>query len=89
MTWLYNEVPFTRELAQEKIDEGYIGFVYEITDSLNGKKYIGPKRGQQKGVEVVSDLARGSRVTPYYYCGWTALRFYFCYFFSFNSHEEI
>jgi len=43
MTWLYNELPFTRELAQEKIDEGYIGFVYEITDSSNGKKYIGKK----------------------------------------------
>lgn len=43
MSWLYNELPFTRELAQEKIDEGYIGFVYEITDSLNGKKYIGKK----------------------------------------------
>ena len=43
MTWLYNELPFTRELAQDKIDEGYIGFVYEITDSTNGKKYIGKK----------------------------------------------
>jgi len=43
MTWLCNDIEFSKELAQEKIDEGYIGFVYEITDSLNGKKYIGKK----------------------------------------------
>lgn len=40
--WQYQEKDFTPELAQEKIDEGYIGFVYEITDSDN-KKYCGKK----------------------------------------------
>lgn len=41
--WYYNEHVFTRESADEKISEGYIGFVYEITDVLNGKKYLGKK----------------------------------------------
>lgn len=41
--WLYNNVPFTSEDAQNVIDQGYIGFVYEITDESNGKKYIGKK----------------------------------------------
>jgi hypothetical protein len=43
MSWLYNECPFTEVEAAQKIDEGYIGFVYEITDASNGKKYIGKK----------------------------------------------
>ena len=43
MTWLYNERPFTGVEASQKIDEGYIGFVYEITDCSNNKKYIGKK----------------------------------------------
>lgn len=43
MTWLYNELPFTEVESAAKIDEGYIGFVYEITDESNGKKYIGKK----------------------------------------------
>lgn len=43
MTWLYNDAEFGSEQAQAAIDEGYIGFVYEITDASNGKKYIGKK----------------------------------------------
>ena len=43
MTWLYNDAEFGSEQAQTAIDEGYIGFVYEITDASNGKKYIGKK----------------------------------------------
>ena len=37
--WTYNEKEFTSD------DIGnYIGFVYEITDKENGKKYIGKKK---------------------------------------------
>jgi hypothetical protein len=41
--WYYNAQPFTKEAAAQKIEEGYIGFIYEITDNLTGKKYIGKK----------------------------------------------
>lgn len=43
MSWLYNDVPFTNAEATEKITDGYIGFVYEILDTQNNKKYIGKK----------------------------------------------
>jgi len=41
--WQYNGSDFTAEDAQTKIDEGYIGFLYIITDASNGKKYVGKK----------------------------------------------
>lgn len=41
--WHYQAQPFTPEIAQLKIDEGYIGFIYEITDTRENKKYIGKK----------------------------------------------
>lgn len=41
--WYYKTQPFTHEIALEKIEEGYIGFIYEITDTLTNKKYIGKK----------------------------------------------
>ena len=36
--WLLNNKPFTSEMIGN-----YIGFVYEITDLSNNKKYIGKK----------------------------------------------
>lgn len=61
MTWLYEGKPF----SSDDID-GNAGFVYEITDTLNGKKYIGkkklsstrtlkPLKGQQRKRRVVSE----------------------------------
>lgn len=41
--WYYKAQPFTKEVAAQKIEEGFIGFIYEITDNLTGKKYIGKK----------------------------------------------
>ena len=41
--WYYKGQEFTTEIAQQEIDSGAVGFVYCITDSLNGKKYIGKK----------------------------------------------
>lgn len=41
--WYYKQKEFTNEIAQAEIDAGAVGFVYCITDSLNGKKYIGKK----------------------------------------------
>jgi len=37
--WYYNGEPFTSDMIED-----YIGFVYEITDTRNGMKYIGKKR---------------------------------------------
>jgi hypothetical protein len=61
MTWAYEGKPF----SSEDID-GHAGFVYEITDTLNGKKYIGkkklsstrtlkPLKGQKRKRKVVSE----------------------------------
>lgn len=36
--WSYNGVPFTSDMIGD-----YIGFVYELTDLSNNKKYIGKK----------------------------------------------
>jgi len=41
--WYYNGEVFSITHAVEKIDEGYIGFIYEVTDNTNKKKYIGKK----------------------------------------------
>jgi hypothetical protein len=41
--WYYKGQIFTTQIAQQEIDSGAIGFVYCITDGLNGKKYIGKK----------------------------------------------
>lgn len=41
--WYYESKEFTREDADLKIQEGYIGFVYEILDQSNNKKYLGKK----------------------------------------------
>jgi hypothetical protein len=38
MTWYYNGEPFTSEMVEDNI-----GFVYCITDTRNGLKYIGKK----------------------------------------------
>lgn len=61
MTWLYEGKPF----SSDDID-GNAGFVYEITDTLNGKKYIGkkklsstrtlkPLKGQKRKRRIVSE----------------------------------
>ena len=61
MTWTYEGKLF----SSEDID-GHAGFVYEITDTLNGKKYIGkkklsstrtlkPLKGQKRKRKVVSE----------------------------------
>lgn len=41
--WIYEGSEFKEEDAEKAIEDGYVGFVYEITDTTNGKKYIGKK----------------------------------------------
>jgi len=43
MEWYYQGQVFDTAAALQKIADGCIGFVYEVTDSTNGKKYIGKK----------------------------------------------
>lgn len=61
MSWTYEGKPF----SSDDIDD-HTGFVYEITDTLNGKKYIGkkklsstrtlkPLKGQKRKRKVVSE----------------------------------
>ena len=38
--WFYEGKPF----SSEDLDDSHIGFIYEITDTVNGKKYIGKKK---------------------------------------------
>lgn len=59
MTWIYQNEPLT------EIPEGYIGFVYEIEDLANERRYIGKKlfkfrktkqvKGKKKKTLVPSD----------------------------------
>ena len=42
MTWLYENKPV------KELPEGVIGFVYQITNNTNGRKYIGKKLAQFK-----------------------------------------
>ncbi len=37
MTWIYNKEPLT------EIPDGYVAFVYLITNTVTGKKYVGKK----------------------------------------------
>lgn len=61
MSWEYEG----KQFSSEDIN-GHAGFVYEITDTLNGKKYIGkkklsslrtlkPLKGQKRNRKVVSE----------------------------------
>lgn len=61
MTWTLEGKPFSSEDI-----EGHAGFVYEITDLVNGKRYIGkkklsstrtlkPLKGQKRKRKVVSE----------------------------------
>lgn len=57
--WLYQNQEFT------EIPKGYIGFVYEITNTINGRRYFGKKlfffsktkiiKGKKKKVKSESD----------------------------------
>ena len=41
--WKFNGESFLKDDADSLIERGYVGFVYEISDGVNGKKYIGKK----------------------------------------------
>ena len=41
--WFYKNIEVTPELYQQYREEGFIGFVYVVTDNVNGMKYLGKK----------------------------------------------
>lgn len=43
MSWTYNNKTFTQKDFDRLTKDGYIGFIYEITQISTGKKYIGKK----------------------------------------------
>jgi hypothetical protein len=59
--WVYNEKP----MSNDDFPEGTVGFVYEITNKINGRKYLGKKilhsakkklvNGKNKRYKVDSD----------------------------------
>lgn len=58
MTWYYKNEIFTDEMVGD-----YVGFVYEITNLTNGKKYIGKKRFTQTRKKPATKKKRSVRVT--------------------------
>lgn len=56
MQWLYEN----KEL--EEIPEGYYGFIYEITNNLNGRKYLGRKFFTKSHTKQVKGKRKKSRV---------------------------
>lgn len=46
--WHYNGSVVDDEEYQDLVSQGYVGFVYMLTDRVNGKQYIGKKLWQTK-----------------------------------------
>ena len=51
--WLFEGKPFTSDQAEE-----FVGFVYLITNKLNGKKYIGKKLFKFSRTKKIKNSAR-------------------------------
>ena len=56
MTWIYEKEPLT------EIPEGMIGFVYMITNTTNGRKYIGKKWFWSSRKKKIKGKKRAKRV---------------------------
>lgn len=57
MTWFYNGKPFTAEQA-----DGYVGYVYLITNKINGRKYIGKKLFTRAKAKKIKNSVRKRRL---------------------------
>lgn len=58
MEWIYRDTPVTDEMT-----EGYVGFVYVITNLITGRKYIGKKKLTKKQTRPPLKGTKRKRVT--------------------------
>ena len=61
--WLYNNTEFT----EEDVGESF-GYVYEITNNINGRKYVGKKFFTRAGTKQIKGKKKKVRLSS----GWSA-----------------
>jgi hypothetical protein len=59
--WLYNNIEFT----EENVGESF-GYVYEITNNINGRKYVGKKFFTRAGTKQIKGKKKKVRLSS----GW-------------------
>jgi hypothetical protein len=60
--WLYNNIEFT----EEDVGESF-GYVYEITNNINGRKYVGKKFFTRAGTKQIKGKKKKVRLSS----GWS------------------
>ena len=63
MSWTYEGKKFTKKNFDSVTKEGFIGFVYEITEVSTGKKYIGQKSFFRKKILPVTKTRKRRKHT--------------------------
>ena len=51
--WLYNDIEFTEDMIG-----GHFGFIYEITNLTNSRKYVGKKLFTRAGTKLKADVKK-------------------------------
>lgn len=65
--WTYNEQPFTEEMIEDSF-----GFVYEITNLTNNKKYVGKKFFTRSGRKQVKGKIKKVRLSSDWRTYWSS-----------------
>lgn len=59
--WLYNDIEFTEDMVGD-----YFGYIYEITNTINGRKYVGKKFFTRAGTKQIKGKKKKVRLSS----GW-------------------